>query len=59
MWKLWTAKALNGGNNASLNVVDENKMVKRIKRHAIVDKNGFLIAVMVTIVCMTVKSHIC
>lgn len=32
-----------------MNGVDENKKVKGIKRHVVVDKNGFLIAVMVTI----------
>lgn len=36
-------------NTASLNGVDGNKKVKGIKRHVVVDKNGFLIAVMVTI----------
>lgn len=39
----------NGENNASLNGVDGNKKVKGIKRHVVVDKNGFLIAVMATI----------
>ena len=37
------------GNNYSLNGIDGNKKVKGIKRHIVVDKNGFLIAVMVTI----------
>ena len=37
------------GSNVSLNGVDGNKKVKGIKRHVVVDKNGFLIAVMVTI----------
>lgn len=32
-----------------MNGVDGNEKVKGIKRHVIVDKNGFLIAVMVTI----------
>lgn len=36
----------------SLNGIDGNKKVKGIKRHVIVDKNGFLIAVMVTIACV-------
>lgn len=40
------------GNNVSLNGADGNKKVKAIKRHVIVDKNGFLIAVMVTIANM-------
>jgi len=33
----------------ALNGYDGNKKVKGIKRHVIVDKNGFLIAVMVTV----------
>ena len=37
------------GNNRSLKGIDGNKKVKGIKRHVVVDKNGFLIAVMVTI----------
>jgi putative transposase len=32
-----------------LNGVDGNKKVKGIKRHVVVDKNGFLIGVMVTV----------
>lgn len=36
-------------NDASLNGIDGNKKVKGIKRHVVMDKNGFLIAVMVTI----------
>jgi len=32
-----------------LNNIDGNKKVKGIKRHVVVDKNGFLIAAMVTI----------
>ena len=32
-----------------MNGIDGNKKVKGIKRHVVVDKNGFLIAVMVTI----------
>lgn len=37
------------GNNRSLNGIDGNKKVKGIKRHIVVDKNGSLVAVMVTI----------
>jgi len=37
------------GNNKALNGIDGNKKVKGIKRHVVVDKNGFLIAVMVTV----------
>lgn len=43
------SQSVKWGNNATLNGVDGNKKVKGIKRHVIVDKNGFLIAVMVTI----------
>ena len=39
-------------DNRSLNGIDGNKKVKSIKRHVVVDKNGFLIAVMVTIAYM-------
>ena len=38
------------GNNRLLNSFDSNKKVKGINRHIIVDKNGFLLAIMVTIV---------
>jgi putative transposase len=43
------SQSVRWGNNCSLNGIDGNKKVKGIKRHVIVDKNGFLIAVMVTI----------
>ena len=43
------SQSVKWGNNASMNGVDGNKKVKGVKRHVIVDKNGFLIAVMVTI----------
>ena len=43
------SQSVKWGNNAALNGVDGNKKVKGIKRHVIVDKNGFLIAIMVTI----------
>ncbi len=43
------SQSVKWGNNAALNGIDGNKKVKGIKRHVIVDKNGFLIAVMVTI----------
>ena len=36
------------GDNRPLNGIDGNKRVKRIKRH-VVDKNGFLIAVMISL----------
>ncbi|WP_308746830.1 transposase [uncultured Bacteroides sp.] len=42
-------QSVKWGNNAFLNSVDGNKKIKGIKRHVIVDKNGFLIGVMVTI----------
>lgn len=43
------SQSVRWGNNRSLNGFDGNKKVKGIKRHVIVDKNGFLIAVMVSI----------
>jgi putative transposase len=42
------SQSVRWGNNGSLNGIDGNKKVKGIKRHVVVDKNGFLIAVMVT-----------
>ncbi|WP_236263965.1 IS5 family transposase [Dysgonomonas sp. Marseille-P4677] len=36
------------GTNKAPNNIDGNKKVKGIKRHVVVDKNGFLIAIMVT-----------
>ncbi|NAW50088.1 transposase, partial [Elizabethkingia argentiflava] len=36
------------GNNRSLKRFDGNKKIKGIKRHVVVDKNVFLIAIMVT-----------
>ncbi|HEY1054847.1 MAG TPA: IS5 family transposase [Emticicia sp.] len=43
------SQSVRWGNNRSLNGIDGNKKVKGIKRHVIVDTNGFLIAVMVTV----------
>lgn len=43
------SQSVRWGNNKALNGVDGNKKVKGIKRHVVVDKNGFLIAVMVTV----------
>ncbi|MDD4515019.1 transposase, partial [Massilibacteroides sp.] len=43
------SQSIKRGNNYSLNGIDGNKKIKGIKRHVVVDKNGFLIAVMVTI----------
>ncbi|EYA68847.1 hypothetical protein M132_4537 [Bacteroides fragilis str. S24L15] len=41
------------GNHRSLNGgIDGNKKVKGVKCHVVVDKNGFLLAVMVTIACV-------
>ena len=45
---LMDSERVKWGNNRGLNGYDGNKKVKGIKRHVIVDKNGFLIAVMVT-----------
>lgn len=43
------SQSVKWGNNKALNNIDGNKKVKGIKRHVVVDKNGFLIAVMVTV----------
>ena len=43
------SQSVRWGNNRSLNGIDGNKKKKGIKRHVVVDKNGFLIAIMVTI----------
>lgn len=43
------SQSVRWGNNRSLNGIDGNKKVKGVKRHVIVDKNGFLIAIMVTV----------
>lgn len=43
------SQSVRWGNNKALNGIDGNKKVKGIKRHVIVDKNGFLIAVMVCV----------
>lgn len=42
---IMNSQSVKWGNNGSLNSVDGNKKVKGIKRHVIVDKNSFLIAV--------------
>ena len=43
------SQSVRWGNNRALNSYDGNKKVKGIKRHIVVDKNGFLLAVMVTV----------
>jgi transposase len=43
------SQSVRWGNNRSLNGYDGNKKIKGIKRHVVVDKNGFLLAVMVTV----------
>ena len=43
------SQSVRWGNNRSLNGFDGNKKVKGIKRHVVVDKNGFLLAIMVTV----------
>lgn len=40
------------GNNRSLNSINGNKKVKGVKRHVVVNKNGFLLAMIVTITCV-------
>ncbi len=46
------SQSVRWGDNRSLNGINGNKKVKGIKRHVVVDKNGFLLAVMVTIACV-------
>lgn len=43
------SQSVRWGDNRSLKGFDGNKKVKGIKRHVIVDKNGFLLAIMVTV----------
>ncbi len=43
------SQSVNWGNNRALNGYDGNKKVKGVKRHVATDKNGFLLAVMVTV----------
>jgi transposase len=43
------SQTVKWGNNRSLKSYDGNKKIKGIKRHIVVDKNGFLLAVMVTV----------
>lgn len=43
------SQSVRWGNNRSLNGFDGNKKVKGIKRHVVVDKNGFLLAIMVSV----------
>lgn len=46
------SQSIKWGNNKAPNDIDGNKKVKGIKRHVVLDKNGFLIAVMVTVANM-------
>lgn len=43
------SQSVRWGNNRSFKSYDGNKKIKGIKRHIVVDKNGFLLAVMVTV----------
>lgn len=43
------SQSVKWSNNQSLIGVDGNKKVKGVKRHIVVDKNYFLVAVIVTI----------
>ena len=43
------SQSVRWGNNRSLKNYDGNKKIKGIKKHVAVDKNGFLLAVMVTV----------
>lgn len=63
------SQSVKWGSNKAPNDIDGNKKIKGIKRHVIVDKNGFLIAVMVTVanmhdskaamLLMQVLKHLC
>lgn len=46
------SQSIKWGNNKAPNDIDGNKKVKGIKRHVVVDKNGFLIAVLITVANM-------
>lgn len=43
------SQSVRWGNNRSFKGYDGNKKIKGIKRHVVVDKNGFLLAIMVTV----------
>ena len=43
------SQSIKWGNNRALKGFDGNKRIKGIKRHVVVDKNGFLLAIMVTV----------
>lgn len=43
------SQTVRWGNNRSFKSYDGHKKVKGVKRHVVVDKNGFLLAVMVTV----------
>ena len=46
---IMNSQSVRWGDNRSLKGMDGNKKVKGVKRHVVVDKNGFLLAVMVTL----------
>lgn len=46
------SQSVRSGDNRSLNGIDGDKKIKGIKRHIVVDKNGFLFAIIVTITCV-------
>lgn len=46
---LLDSQSVRRGNNCSLKCFEGNNKIKGINRHVVVDKNGFLIAVMVTV----------
>lgn len=46
---IMNSQSVRWGDNRSLKGIDGNKKVKGVKRHVVVDKNGFLLAVMVTL----------
>lgn len=46
------SQSVRWGDNCSLNGIGGNKKIKGIKRHVVVDKNDFLLAVIITITCV-------
>jgi len=46
------SQSIHWGDNRSFNGINGNKQIKRVKRHIVVAKNGFLLEVMITIACI-------
>ena len=45
-------QSVRWNDNFLLNSVEDNKKVKGLKRYVVVDKNGFIIVVMMAIACV-------